>query len=50
VRIWIASTGGFTNEVIEYVRDREDIYYSDHEGIDGLFRAYGGGYDIPLFR
>lgn len=50
IRIWVVSTGGFTDEVIAYVRDREDMYSSDYEGINGLFRAYGGGYDIPVFQ
>jgi ABC-type uncharacterized transport system substrate-binding protein len=50
VRIWLVSTGGFTREVIEYVKEREDIYFSDYEGINSIFRAYGGNYKIPVFK
>jgi len=50
IRMWLVSTGGFTGDVLEYVRDREDILFSDHEGINGIFRAYGGNYNIPVFR
>jgi hypothetical protein len=49
-QLWLVSTGGFTGDVLEYVKDRADIYYSDHEGINGIFRAYGGNYNIPLFE
>ncbi|MDM8520566.1 hypothetical protein QUF64_10995 [Anaerolineales bacterium HSG6] len=49
VQIWLVSTGGFTDEVLAYVTDRSDIYVSDHEGINQIFRAYGGNYNIPLF-
>jgi len=50
IRMWLVSTGGFTREVLEYVINREDIYYSDHEGINSIFRAYGGNYNIPVFN
>ncbi|MDM8518360.1 hypothetical protein QUF76_19365, partial [Desulfobacterales bacterium HSG16] len=49
IQMWLVSTGGFTEEVIEYVKLREDIYCSDHEGINGIFREYGGNYNIPIF-
>ncbi|MDM8515078.1 hypothetical protein QUF76_02675 [Desulfobacterales bacterium HSG16] len=49
IQMWIVSTGGFTEEVIEYVKSREDIYCSDHEGINSIFREYGGNYKIPIF-
>ena len=49
IQMWLVSTGGFTGEVLEHVRDREDAYFSDHEGINGIFRAYGGNYNIPVF-
>ena len=49
-QIWLVSTGGFTADVIEYVKDREDIYYSDYEGVNSIFQAYGGNYKIPVFR
>jgi len=49
IRMWLVSTGGFTGEVLEYVRERADICFSDHEGINSIFRAYGGNYNIPVF-
>ncbi len=50
VRMWLVSTGGFTGEVLDYVRERADIYFSDHDGINGIFHAYGGNYRIPVFK
>ncbi len=50
IQMWILSTGGFTQEVLDYVRDRADIFCSDYEGINGIFRAYGGNYHIPVFK
>ncbi|QTA84206.1 restriction endonuclease [Desulfonema magnum] len=50
IQMWLVSTGGFTGEVAEYVREREDIFFSDYEGINGIFRAYGGNYNIPVFK
>ncbi len=50
VQMWLVSSGGFTGEVLEYVRDRDDIYFSDHDGINGIFRAFGGNYNIPVFK
>ena len=50
IQMWLVSTGGFTPEVLKYVEDREDIYFSDYEGINGIFRAFGGNYDIPVFK
>jgi hypothetical protein len=50
IRMWLVSTGGFTGEVLEYIQDRKDIYYSDHEGINGIFMACGGNYRIPVFQ
>jgi len=49
IRMWIVSTGGFTQKVLEYMEGRSDLYASDHAGINGIFRAYGGNYDIPVF-
>ncbi|MCP4110538.1 MAG: hypothetical protein GY749_34290 [Desulfobacteraceae bacterium] len=48
--MWLVSTSGFTQEVLEYVRDRADILFSDHEGINNIFKMYGGNYKIPLFK
>jgi len=50
IKMWLVSTGGFTQEVSEYVNAREDVYFSDHEGINSIFRAYGGNYNIPVFK
>jgi len=47
---WLVSTGGFTQEVTEYVSAQEDVYLSDYEGINSIFRAYGGNYNIPVFK
>jgi len=49
IQLWLVSTGGFTGAVLDYIQERADIYFSDHAGINGIFRAYGGNYDIPLF-
>ncbi|WP_446011008.1 hypothetical protein [Candidatus Electrothrix sp.] len=49
VRFWLISTGGFTEEVKEVVQSREDMYASDYEGINNIFKAFGGNYSIPLF-
>ncbi len=50
IQMWLVSTGGFTGEVQEYVKDRDDIFFSDYEGINGIFRFYGGNYRIPVFK
>ncbi|QTA84205.1 hypothetical protein [Desulfonema magnum] len=50
IQMWLVSTGGFTQEVLEYVRERADFLASDHEGINSIFRAYGGNYNIPVFK
>jgi len=50
IQMWLVSTGGFTRDVIEYAGEREDIFISDYDGINGIFRSYGGNYDIPVFR
>ena len=47
--LWYVSTGGFTEEALEYLKDKEDTYFSDYEGINGIFKAYGGGFKIPVF-
>jgi hypothetical protein len=38
---WLVSTGGFTTEVLTYIEARADIYASDYEGINHLFKAFG---------
>jgi len=49
IHLWLVSTGGFTKEVLTYIDTRADIYASDYEGINSLFKAYGGNYSIPQF-
>jgi hypothetical protein len=49
IHLWLISTGGFTKEVLTYIKARTDIYFSDYEGINNLFKAYGSNYSIPLF-
>jgi len=49
IKLWLVSTGGFTVEVIKYLKDKDDIYYSDHNSINVLYRKFGGGFDIPIF-
>ncbi len=49
IHLWLVSTGGFTKEALIYVNARSDIYASDYEGINSLFKAYGGNYSIPQF-
>lgn len=49
-QLWLISTGGFTNDVLAYVKNRQDIYCSDKAGINAIFRFYGGNYNIPVFR
>jgi hypothetical protein len=45
----LISTGGFTEEVKGFVHSREDMYASDYDGINNIFKAFGGNYSIPLF-
>jgi DNA-binding transcriptional ArsR family regulator len=49
IHLWLVSTGGFTTEVLTYIEARFDIYASDYEGINNLFKAFGGNYSIPKF-
>jgi hypothetical protein len=49
IHLWLVSTGGFTSEVLSYIKDRAEIYASDYDGINNLFKAYGGNYSIPKF-
>ena len=50
VKLWYISTGGFTEEAIRYLKEIEDVYYSDHEGINYIYKKYGGGFDVPVFE
>ncbi|MDM8551602.1 hypothetical protein QUF72_16060 [Desulfobacterales bacterium HSG2] len=50
IQMWLVSTGGFTGDVLGGAKDRDDIFFSDHEGINGIFRMYGGNYRIPVFK
>ncbi len=49
IHLWLVSTGGFTKEALTYIEGRTDIYASDYDGINSLFKAYGGNYSIPQF-
>jgi len=49
IQMWLVSTGGFTDNVLTYVKKRNDIYCSDHDQINAIFRFYDGNYDIPVF-
>ena len=49
IRFWLISTGGFTQEVLDYAGSREDMYASDYEGINRIFQRFGGNYSIPIF-
>jgi hypothetical protein len=49
IHLWLVSTGGFASKVLTYIKDRTDIYYSDYDGINNLFKAYGSNYSIPQF-
>jgi predicted transcriptional regulator len=49
IHLWLVSTGGFTQEVLTYINSRTGIYASDYEGMNSLFKAYGGNYSIPQF-
>jgi len=35
--------------LLNAIEKRADIYFSDYEGINNLFKAYGSHYSIPLF-
>jgi predicted transcriptional regulator len=49
IHLWLISTGGFRKEVLTYIDSRADIYASDYDGINRLFKAFGGNYSIPQF-
>ena len=49
IRFWLVSTGGFTQEVLDYAGGREDIYVSDYDGINSIFLKFGSNYSIPIF-
>jgi len=49
IHLWLVSAGGFTGKVLTYIESRADIYYSDYDGINNLFKAYGSNYSIPQF-
>jgi hypothetical protein len=49
VQLWLISTGGFTDEVFAYVTSREDTLFSDYEGVNNIFKAFGSNYSIPMF-
>ncbi len=50
IQLWLVSTGGFTEEALAYIGERGDVHFSDYEGINAIFRAFRGNYNIPLFQ
>jgi predicted DNA-binding transcriptional regulator len=50
IQMWLVSTGGFTEGVLQYVKKRADIYCSNYSHINEIFRFYGGNYEIPIFK
>ncbi|ETR69574.1 MAG: hypothetical protein OMM_03850 [Candidatus Magnetoglobus multicellularis str. Araruama] len=50
IQMWLVSTGGFTDRVLQYVEQREDIFCSNYTHINDIFRFYGGNYEIPIFK
>jgi predicted transcriptional regulator len=49
IQLWLVSAGGFAAKVLTYLEARTDIYASDYDGINSLFKAFGGNYSIPQF-
>ncbi len=49
IHLWLVSTGGFAPKVLTYIEARTDIYASDYDGINSLFKAFGSNYSIPQF-
>jgi predicted AAA+ superfamily ATPase len=47
IHLWLVSTGGFATKVLTYIDARADIYASDYDGINRLFKAFGANYSIP---
>jgi len=49
ITLWVICTGGFTKAAQKYIANKQNFYMSDHDGINGIFAAYGGNYEIPVF-
>ena len=49
ITLWAICTGGFTQAAHQHIAAKKDFYMSDHHGINSIFAAYGGNYDIPIF-
>jgi hypothetical protein len=49
ITLWAICTGGFTQAAHQHIAAKKDFYMSDHHGINAIFAAYGGNYDIPIF-
>ncbi|MCI5144812.1 MAG: hypothetical protein D3923_04625, partial [Candidatus Electrothrix sp. AR3] len=49
IHFWLISTGGFTQEVLDLVGSRKDLYASDYDGINSIFKRFGSNYSIPMF-
>jgi len=50
IKLWYVSISGFTKEAINYMNKKEDVYYSDHDSINAIYKKFGGGFDIPIFE
>jgi len=50
ITLWVICTGGFTQAVQKHIAGKKNFYMSDHDGINRIFAAYGGNYEIPLFK
>jgi len=46
IQLWLVST----DNVLAYVRNMDDIYFSDSDCINAIFRFYGGNYEIPILK
>ncbi|MDU9050774.1 MAG: hypothetical protein Q3M30_18145 [Candidatus Electrothrix sp. Rat3] len=50
IHFWLISTGGFTDEVLGLAGSREDMYASDYDGINSIFKRFGSNYSVPMFE
>jgi len=50
ITLWVICTGGFTLAVQKHIARKNNFYMSDHDEINRIFAAYGGNYEIPLFK
>ena len=50
VMLWIISTGGFTDEALEFIKKIQDVFYSDYTCINTINKKYGSSINIPIFK